>query len=158
MTEPVFVRVLNLLSERIEGISIAAGYNTDLGDSAQMVVGLGVADPRTHPAGTIIIEATRELGFDADGAQRQGVSPLEQRPSRDVIVSAAVNLTDRDHWLKTSELIAADLRKAIFRNGPDWQVLGVVRLEQSSQDSGWPEPGSNTLIVQLTFRVTYIER
>ena len=158
MTDPVFVRVVEQFAERIEGISQANGYNTDIGEYAQMVVGLGVADPRSHPGGTIIIEAARELGFDSDGAQRQGATPLEQRPSRDVVVSVAVDLEERDKWLLQAEHIAADLRKAIFHNGHDWRPLGVVRLEQSGQDSGWPEPGSSTLIVQITFRVTYIER
>lgn len=158
MSQPRFIAVVEEFSTRLELIDQANGYWTNIGSNAQMLVGLGVADPRNHPGGTIIIEAAREVGFDTDGAQRQGVTPLEQRPSRDVTVSVAQTISDRDNWLAEAERIAADLRKAIFGSAPDWQVLGVVRIEQSGQDSGWPEPGSSTLIVQITFRVTYIER
>ena len=158
MSQPRFIAIVQAFSTRLELIEQANGYWTDIGANAQMLLGLGVSDIRSQPGGTIVIEAAREVGFDADGAQRQGVTPLEQRPSRDVTVSVAQPISDRDQWLPESERIAADLRKAIFSNGPDWQVLGVTRIEQSGQDSGWPEPGSSTLIVQITFRVTYIEK
>lgn len=158
MADPVFVRILERISLQLQLISIEGGYNTDIGQYAQLLLGHGVVDIDSQPAGSIVVEPGRELSFDADGAQRQGVVPLEQRPSRDITVSVAQTTTNREHWLKDTEKVAADVRRAIFSYGQDWRVLSVVRLEQSNQDSGWPRPGSSTLIVQLTFRVTYIER
>lgn len=158
MSQPRFIAIVEAFSSRLELIDQANGYWTNIGSNAQMLLGLGVSDIRNQPGGTIVIEASREVGFDSDGAQRQGVVPLDQRPSRDVTVSVAQPINDRDQWLPESERIAADLRKAIFADGHDWRPLGVTRIEQSSQDSGWPEAGSNTLIVQITFRVTYIEQ
>lgn len=158
MTNPAFIAILERVSLQIKLISTASGYHTSIGEYAQLLLGLGVVDIRNQAAGSIVIEPGREIGFDSDGAQRQGVVPLEQRPSRDITVSVALPTLDREHWLRDTEKVAADIRRAVFSYGNDWRVLSVVRLEQSSQDSGWPEPGSSTLIVQITFRVTYIER
>ena len=158
MSDPVFVRIVDRFSKQIALIAKADGYNTDIGESAQLVDGLGTVDIRNQPAGSVVIEPAREVGFDSDGAKRQGVVPLGQRPSRDIIVSVAQTITDRALWLKDSEWIAEDLRKAIFGYSADWRTLSVSSIDQTSQDSGWPDAGSSTLIVQLTFRVTYVER
>ena len=158
MTEPVFVAIVERFAQQLELISQAGGYYTDIGEYAQLLLGLGVVDISNQPDGSIVVEPGRELVFDADGAQRQGAVSFEQRPSRDITVSVAMPNASRETWLKDSEKLAADIRRAVFAYGADWRALSVVRLEQSGQDSGWPEPGSSTLIVQLTFRVTYIER
>ena len=158
MSDPVFVRIVDRFSKQLELIEKDAGYNTDIGSLGQMILGLGTVDINNQPNGSIVIEPGRELGFDADGAKRQGVVPLGQRPSRDIVVSVAQTITDRSQWLKDSELIAEDLRKAIFGYAADWRTLSVSSIDQTGQDSGWPDAGSSTLIVQLTFRVTYVER
>ena len=158
MSDPVFVRIVDRFSKQLELIDKDAGYNTDIGSLGQMILGLGTVDINNQPNGSIVIEPGRELGFDADGAKRQGVVPLGQRPSRDIVVSVAQTITDRSQWLKDSELIAEDLRKAIFSYAADWRTLSVSSIDQTGQDSGWPDAGSSTLIVQLTFRVTYVER
>lgn len=158
MAEPSFPAIVAAVGDRLELIRIADGYFSDIGSTAQIRVGLGVADPGTPAGETVIIEAAREVGFDDTGAQRQGVVALEQRPSRDILVSVVVKYSDRDQWLLESERIASDVRRALFSDGPSWRQLGVVRFEQTDQDSGWPQVGSGLLVIQLTFRVTYIER
>lgn len=159
LPDPIFIAIVEQAASRVAQISTDDGYYTDIGEYGQQLLGLGVADIKNLPAGAIAIEPGQSINFEGeDGAVRQSTAPKESRPSRDISISVAIDLADRAQWLTVSERVAADVRKAMFANQGEWTKRFVVRLEQVSQDSGWPEVGSSTLVIQLTFRFTYVER
>ena len=156
MADPTFIRIMEQVRERLQGISTDNGYKTDIGSVPQLV-GVDVIDITQMPEGAIVVEPGT-VTFETEGGVRASTSPMEVRPSREVIITAAVSLEDKTKWLVKSEELAGDIRMAMAVDQNDWRAVSVTSITQASQDAGWPESGTAALLVRMTFNITYIER
>ena len=163
-----FLAISTEIKARIEGISVADGYNLDLGE-AVYVNGLQpipvVNDSDELLAGSVVIDPGEISTPDEDGSTRSGTVVLDALLDRTVTIIVAWPIDDKDNWLTISENIGSDLRKALYKmpanisdtSVKDWRTLSLKRIGQTSQAANRPQPGSRVLHIETQFRLRYSE-
>ena len=163
MTEPVFVRILKKISDRITSISVANGYHLDLGGSVQ-IEGLGPVDLDNDGQplpGNVAIEpgaVSSSIGEgESDNQVRMRTVPMEAIYERNprIIMAIPIDADKVDTWLLIAEQAGEDLRKAIYADEYEWIDLNVTRLAQSELQAQRPQAGSRVLMVAVTFTIRY---
>ena len=163
-----FLAIADEIKSRIEGISVADGYNLNIGD-AVYVNGLQpipvVGDSHELLAGSVVIDPGEIVTPDEDGTTRSGTVVLDTLLDRTITIIVAWPIDDKDNWLQIAENIGEDLRSALYRmpasvsdtSVTHWSELGVRRIGQVSQSATRPRKGSRVLHIETQFRLRYSE-
>lgn len=160
MNETRFLEIVELAKQRLSAISTADGFNLPLGQ-AVYVDGLQPVPLDDHNAPlpeTVLIDPGEVSMNPGSGEIRSSTATLEAKFSREVSVIVIWPIDDKSQWLRISELIAQDVRKAMFADQFEWQQIGVAKLNQIGQESSWPEAASVVLAVKIDFQIDYVEQ
>lgn len=133
------------LESRISKISIANGFNTDIG--VKVYRGKRRIDDEAIPCSTIT------EGND-NPVSRPGRLPLIAI-EQDYIVGGYVQC-DPDHPNDAAHLVLKDLKTVLFADGGTWG--GVTRIvNYKGRDIGPRSDGGNFVFAIVEFSVTYVE-
>lgn len=150
MSEPISYRMLEALQARLQSISVANGYRTDIGQRV-LIDAIYVPDDNA-PAVFVIAQ---------DFARKAGTSTPRQRDSDvEIIVEALMPIT-RDSAQREAHRVRADLLRALFDTAEDLpkDETGSAHSITISSDRIVTRPeGSNHIVVQITASAGLTER
>ncbi len=145
MADPLNLQILNALKLRLDDISVANGYNTD------PTVVLGVQPVNADQIATGPVISIFDLTDDVEFSNMLDTNQITQRVEVEAVVRYGADSTAQ----KLSYLWQ-DINRAIFQ--PD-RTLGGLALDvlRGTRAFVYPQPGGETVAVQQTVNVEYIE-
>lgn len=158
MNSPIFLSIAALIEQRISGISQADGFAHNLGESVYVngLAPVPLDDAGTPLPGTVLVEPGESTSTTDGGDVRMSTAPLEARFERTIEVLVVWPIADKSQWLVLSEEIALDIRTALYADQSALNAVSVVSIRQVSQQSSFPETGSNSIIVKMDFLIRYV--
>jgi hypothetical protein len=149
--------ILEALKARCEGISVAAGFNTDMGRQVFLgdTVVLGEND---LPAAIAIVPAD-------DGLRWQGLKGMGPWP---IEIQAVAAMDFREPWLVVDgvviedawlviEAILQDVKRAVEVLEGGKKMIAGYQIERGTNRTIEREPGSSLVGAAVTYYVTYAE-
>lgn len=146
MTAPKSTQITQALKARLDPISPANGYYTDLKAVYRGLEGLSL--PADTPLPVLAIRTLSDAQTD-----RQGV---KGRQSREVHIEGLIEVTD-DHPEDALDALLWDIRTAL--NLAEERTLGglAVSIEPQTATYDYPESGSAIVKLTLPLTITYID-
>jgi hypothetical protein len=149
MADPMPLQILDAIEGRLQGISVAAGYNTDAGATVRQ--GIAPINPDELDCGPVVaVYETQDQPSDDETLQAQAVIVLT------VIVEAQVRY-GQDSSAQALSYLWQDLNRAVFQ--PDDTTLGglVLAVMRGPRDFEYPPAGGETVAVRQAVNVQYVE-
>ena len=141
--------LLNAIETRIKGITVANGYETDVG--LKVMCGRRKLPADDELPCTQIVEGPDEPGAEA-GGQRSAMVRSEQ-----VYVIDSFDTCDPDNPNRKAHQIIRDLKKAIFGGGNRTLDGLVPDIEYLGKDIGPRPDGAATVQARIAFKVSFVE-
>ena len=146
MANPVSYQILEAIKTRLDAISTVGGFNSD----PEIVLGVQEVNPDQIDAGPVI--TVYELGDEPEG---DGQICGNMLINMQVVVSGFVKFGDDDTSLKMA-LLWQDIMRSVFLT--DVTLGGLaVSIWRGGRQFNYPQPGGETVAVQQTVNVNYLE-
>lgn len=147
MSEPVSWLALELIRTMVQGITVDAGYFTDLG-AGTVTLDTGL---QPDPGQTVTLIAATEITVD-EAASGTRVT----RAAMDVLIEFHVPYDVAENAELAAHRARADIVRAL-RAGTRGRDSGITRISITGSRIGSPEESAGVVIAQVTARVDLTE-
>jgi len=149
-----FVQIMDVVQQRIQSIDGTGDFYNDFSAAVHLEGMQPVPKIEDLPVGAVLVVPGEATTVEGEGVRMQTVS-LEYLVDRPIEIFIVAPLADKDTFLVVAEEACKDIRRALFKDAPEWIGAGLKHIFQGGQDFDRPQPGSNALHVRQLINIRY---